>query len=93
MRNSETYLFVSLSDGRTIWIETLDKSTSMAWVNTGVVIGIFSAVEFFPNIYLRMKIFNMYALPEIESDKLNKQKIYLMYKVLPSNIIKAGIPR
>jgi hypothetical protein len=60
----DIYLFVSLSDGRTIWIDTLDKSASLAWVNTGVVIGIFSVVEFFPNIYLYRRIFNMNELSE-----------------------------
>lgn len=46
------YLLKDLSDGRTIWIDTLDFSASNACVKTGVVIGIFSVVEFLPNMYL-----------------------------------------
>lgn len=37
-------------------METLDKSESNASVKTGVVIGIFSFVEFFPKMYLLDKI-------------------------------------
>ena len=48
----EPHLLISFSRGRTIWMDTLDLSASNAWVKTGVVIGIFSIVEFFPKIYL-----------------------------------------
>lgn len=58
-QNSVAYLSVSLSNGRTIWIDTLDRSASLVSVNTGVVIGIFSVVEFFPNIYLCKGIINI----------------------------------
>lgn len=49
------YLLKDLSDGRTIWIDTLEFSVSNAWVKTGVVIGIFSVVAFFPNMYLYLE--------------------------------------
>lgn len=44
-QNSVAYLSVSLSNGRTIWIDTLDRSASLVSVNTGVVIGIFSVIK------------------------------------------------
>ena len=42
-------------------METLGDSELNFWVNTGVVMGIFSFVEFFPNIYLCL--FNHNILP------------------------------
>lgn len=87
-----SYLLKDLSDGRTIWIDTLDFSASNAWVKTGVVIGIFSVVEFLPNMYLYIdeliSIYQSESQNTTEDYFWNKKKKQL---ISPSNIIETSI--
>lgn len=83
-RYSKRYLFISLSDGRTIWIDTLEFSASNAWVNTGVVIGIFSVVEFLPKMYLHLWI----QLWEVEALSKLKHKHWFTQESHPATVLK-----